>query len=341
MYEQEKKHMKAISQYAGSRLDFVQGGGGNTSYKFDDNIMAIKASGYSMAEMEEEKGYVTVDYAAIKAKYAHLAQKLDVDVERETLEINLDCVSLLPGMEELRPSVEVGFHSYLKRAVVHTHSVYSNLLCCTEEGEQLANEIFCDSELGYILIPFINPGFKLSMVVKEKVDEYEIAYGKYPDLILMESHGIIATSDDANEAIEIHEKANDMIAEHFGCLPFPLPKITSACENFVSGTLFIKDFIQRFSADDKYFDTTILYPDQLVYMGANLGDKILIDAREGTITYKTSFKQARVIEEVILGVAYIISEIERTGFTLKLLCDEGIDFIRNWESEKYRATLVK
>lgn len=314
---------------------------GKASTQFDDRIMAIKASGYSMAEVEEESGYVTVDYDAIKTKYAELAQKTHVDVERETLAINLDCVSLLNGMENKRPSVEAGFHSYLKRAVVHTHSVYSNILCCSEEGEQIADQIFTHSGLGYIFIPFINPGFTLSMYVKNKVDEYEAANGKYPDIIFMESHGIIASNDDAQKAMEIHDKANDMIGEFFSYIPFPQCGIVSVCESFVSNTPYLQDFIKRFSADEKYFDTTILYPDQLVYLGANLGEKILIDADEGRITYKTSLKQARVIEEVTLGVAYIISEIKRAGLTLKLLCDEGIDFIRTWESEKYRATLVR
>jgi len=47
MYEQERKRMMAISQYAGLRADYVQGNGGNTSYKFDDEMMAIKALGYN------------------------------------------------------------------------------------------------------------------------------------------------------------------------------------------------------------------------------------------------------------------------------------------------------
>lgn len=341
MYKEQIQSIKTISQYAGKRLDFVQGGGGNTSYKFDEHIMAIKASGYSLTEVEEYKGYVTVDYSAIKQKYAELAEKKDVDVEKETLAINLACVSLLPDMENKRPSVEVGFHSYLKRAVVHTHSVYSNLLCCAKEGREVAKQIFGSSELGYIFIPFINPGFRLSMHIKKKADAYKSINGRYPDVIFMENHGMIAHSDNGDGAMAIHDRANDMIAEHFGAIAFPQPKITVACNQFVSDTPFLKDFIKRFNVEETYFDTTILYPDQLVYLGANLGDTILIDAKEGAITYKTCLKQAKMIEEVIVGVAYIISEIHRAGLSLKRLGDEGIDFIRNWESEKYRSKLVK
>ena len=108
MYQTEKQKMMAISQYAGTRTDYVQGGGGNTSYKFDDRLMAIKASGYALSEVETEKGYVTMDYAGIKTDYAKLAESKPDDIEKETLEINMKNISLLPGMENRRPSVEVG-----------------------------------------------------------------------------------------------------------------------------------------------------------------------------------------------------------------------------------------
>ncbi len=35
-----------LSQSAGARMDYVQGGGGNTSVKLDDTYMAVKASGF-------------------------------------------------------------------------------------------------------------------------------------------------------------------------------------------------------------------------------------------------------------------------------------------------------
>ena len=333
--------MKTISNYAGLRVDYVQGGGGNTSYKFNDQLMAIKASGYTLKEVEEEAGYVTVDYAKIKDQYASLMENENVDVEKETLAINLESINLLEGMDNLRPSVEVGFHSYLPRAVVHTHSVCSNLLCCSEEGRDTAKKIFGVSEFGYIYIPFINPGYMLSMHIKDEVAVFKAKNGKLPDLIFMESHGIIASNDDFERAMEIHEKANQMIIDHFSATAFPIASIKKTEDGVFSDTPFIHDFIMNFSADNKYFDEVILYPDQMVYLAGNLGKTIIVDKKNNTIQYKVTEKLAQTIEELILGVAYIISEISRNDLTLKLLCDEGIDFIRNWESEKYRASLVK
>ena len=341
MFEQEKEKMVQISQYAGRRVDYVQGGGGNTSYKFDDKLMAIKASGFALNEVETEKGYVTVNYAGLKADYAKLAQAFVDDIEKATLEINLNRISLLEGMDKLRPSVEVGFHSYLPRAVVHTHSVYANILCCSEEGESLAQDIFGLSELGYIYIPFINPGFTLSKVIKEKSDRFETENGKKPDLIFMENHGIIASNNDAERAIEIHEKANQMIIDHLKLNAFPQSVVEKTSDGYVSKTEFIQRFVFENNLSVKYFDTIILYPDQIVYLGSNLSNSISINSTTSEFQYLMEEKQAKVVDEVVLGIVYIISEIKRCGLTLQLLSDEGVSFIRSWESEKYRASLVK
>ena len=340
MYEQDKKEMKAISNYAGARLDYVQGGGGNTSVKFDDKIMAIKASGYTLKEVTEEKGYVTVDYKKIKNEYLDIVNKKGIDIEKESLKVNMDSIRLLDGMENKRPSVEVGFHSFLKKCVVHTHSSYSNILCCSQEGEEKAKDIFKGSGLGYFFIPFINPGLSLALYIKEGVETFKKENGKFPDIIFMENHGIITTNDDDEKAVELHETANTLIRDYFKTSDFPVPSIKKSDDGYVSDTEFIKAFIKTHQADEAYFDKNILYPDEMVYLGSKLGDSILVDVKSGEITYKTEEKQALLIEQIILGALFIISEIEKAKMTVKPLGDDGRDFIKNWESEKYRASLV-
>ena len=44
-----------LSQTAGARADYVQGGGGNTSVKLADGLMAIKASGYCLSDIRPDK----------------------------------------------------------------------------------------------------------------------------------------------------------------------------------------------------------------------------------------------------------------------------------------------
>ncbi len=339
MFEQQKKDMQTISNYAGARLDFVQGGGGNSSYKFDDTLMAIKASGYSMSDITPTTGYVTVNYAKILSDYSALSIKTDVDIEAETLRINLDSITPIDDMESTRPSVEVGFHSYLKRAVIHTHSVYSNLLCCSKEGRGLLEEIFKDSGLGYVYLPFISPGYTLSKELADAVHAFKKKNDKQPELIFMHSHGIIAHADNAKDAITIHERANELIKNYFKAADFPPCILEKSEDGYTAQGEFLGRFIEEFSAGESYFENVILYPDQMVYLGTNIGNSIIVDGKEMTVSFKMSEKKAQTALEVMTGVAYIISEIKRLNLTLETLCEEGVEFIRNWESEKYRASL--
>jgi hypothetical protein len=201
--------------------------------------------------------------------------------------------------------------------------------------------IFGESNYGYIYIPFINPGFTLAMTIKKESETYFKQYGKEPELIFMENHGIIATHDDADEAIRIHQEANEMIMGYFNVTPYPKAETTAAGNCIISQTEFMRQFILRFRADEAFFEKTILYPDQLVYQGRHFGDDITVDVKTGIIKYSMDPNVAQTIEEVLIGVVYIISEINRLGLALQLLDDEGVNFIKNWEGEKYRASLNK
>lgn len=52
-----------FSQGAGTRRDYVQGGG-NTSVKRDDRLMAVKASGFCLGDVTPSSAYAVMDYAA-------------------------------------------------------------------------------------------------------------------------------------------------------------------------------------------------------------------------------------------------------------------------------------
>lgn len=341
MYAAGREQIKHISAYAGARKDYVQGGGGNTSVKFDERLMAIKASGYTLAEITEDKGYVTVDYPRIKRYYDAVNTDIPQDYEKESLSVNLDSVALLPGMEYKRPSVEVGFHSFLQKCVIHTHSVYGNVLCCAEEGRDIADEILADSGIHYLFIPYIDPGFRLTLAIRDAVDAYQSQHGVMPGAIFLENHGVIAGSDDADAAICIHETINDLIKAYFGLGEYPQPDIILSGDGYTNDTEYLRAFVRSHDAEDKYFGALKLYPDQLVYIGARLDGTIEIDGPAGEITYHTSDKEARTIEETLLSVAYVINEIEKAGLTLRQMGERDVDFIRNWESETYRSKLVK
>ena len=139
--------MIEISQYAGNRADYTQGGGGNTSVKnFDNGTMLIKASGYRLVDINENTAFVAVDKNKIESYYNSVDLSVEKDYEKESAEVSKNSVVEISGMATLRPSVEVGFHAILKKYVIHTHSVYANLLTCSQEGEALAEKLFANKD---------------------------------------------------------------------------------------------------------------------------------------------------------------------------------------------------
>ena len=64
--QKEIKQLIKISKFAGERFDLVQAGGGNSSVKLGNGEMLIKASGLSLSEMEQNKGYAHVNNEKIK-----------------------------------------------------------------------------------------------------------------------------------------------------------------------------------------------------------------------------------------------------------------------------------
>jgi rhamnose utilization protein RhaD (predicted bifunctional aldolase and dehydrogenase) len=66
MNEASLSQLIEVSRAVGTRPEFVQGGGGNTSVKSPGGAtMAVKASGTSLAAMSEDAGWCEMDVARL------------------------------------------------------------------------------------------------------------------------------------------------------------------------------------------------------------------------------------------------------------------------------------
>lgn len=348
MYKSGLKELVLISQSVGNSPDLIQGGGGNTSVKISEELMAVKASGYRLNQITGDEGYVVVNYMDIKNYYDKVDLNSNIDYEKDSVDFAKKSVIKMEGLKELRPSVEAGFHSILKKYVIHTHAVYGNILCCIKNGEELADRIFKDSEINYLWIPYINPGFSLTLKIKNEIDNNIKSGGKFPDAIFMENHGLIVNSDSAEDCIRLHAVVNSMIKENLKIeKDYPEIILYEAGENkFISKTKYVNNFVKANRIDSEYLDRVALYPDQLVYLNGNFSEagennKFEINYLNGEITYNTTLQEANTIEETLLAYIYVIDNIKARGLQIKLMSLEEIGFIKGWESEKYRKSLTE
>ena len=350
MFQKTFKDLERISQAVGNCADYVQGGGGNTSVKLDHELMAVKASGYQLNEITEKEGFVVINYKNIKDYYANINLNANIDFEKDSKEFVQNNIVELDGIKTLRPSVEAGFHSILKRYVIHTHSVYANILCCSIEGKDIAEEILEDTEYTFLWIPYVDPGFHLTLKIQEEMNRYfNNNNGNLPHIIFMENHGLIVHSDEAEECIQMHTKVNELIKDFLNITtPYPDIKLVQEDDKtYISHTDYLADFYrQNSNITEEYFDEYVLYPDQLVYLNGSISineinNKLNINTDTGQIIYKTGLKEARTLEETLLAYVYVIEQIKHQNLTLRTMTKEQIDFIKNWESEKYRKSLLK
>ncbi|MGL4524477.1 MAG: class II aldolase/adducin family protein [Spirochaetia bacterium] len=203
---------------------YIQGGGGNISLKIDEKSMIIKASGGMLKDVSFQRGFSIVDHQQIATL---LRSGCDENVFLKNTE------NFMIGNYP-RPSMELGFHAVLKRCVIHTHSVYANLLTCAQEGYDIVKKLFPMAKW----IRYQTPGYPLSRIIAEKADEY--------DILFLENHGLIVCADKSNVALELHQKINDNIHDYF------LPSLASF-DNF------------SFEEEEESMNSQILFPDQVIY----------------------------------------------------------------------------
>ncbi len=345
------KEFSRISKAAGARADYVQGGGGNTSVKLSDGLMAIKASGFCLSDIEPDKAYAVLDGAAIRSFYLTSEPNQFENVENAGSAKAKESIQTIEGLAQLRPSVEAGFHSILKTFVVHTHSVYANLAACAVNCKELCTAAFEGAEYSWGMVPYVDPGANLTFAIRDELRRVEEATGKIPSIIIMQNHGIIAHDDDPDRCLALHADANERLAKQFGITGDCFPKVE--IKEIESGLFeVVCPFLTKEVASGKYTEKFLLeeplYPDQMVFLiGSFSMDKEVVDegqcvadCKTGCIRMRMDAKKAQVMAETLTAVVFVVSHIKAAGCPLSTMGEAAKSFIANWESEKYRKSLA-
>ena len=345
------ENFSRVSKTVGGRNDYVQGGGGNTSAKLAGGMMAIKASGFCLKDIEVDKAYAVLDYEALRSFY-HGSNPADFeDVEKAGSTKAKEVTQTIEGLAALRPSVEAGFHSILDTYVAHSHSVYANLAACAIECDDIVKAAREGADYSWGSVDYTDPGARLTFSIRDELARVEKESGKKPAAIFMKNHGLIAHSDDPDEAIRIHEDVNNRIAAAFGLSGSSFPAV--AVKEIEGGLLeadapFLSEMLASGAFDEKFFLETPLYPDQMVFLIGSFAfgkhapeaDQCVADPETGRVVFNMAAGKAQVIAETLTAVVFIADTIKKHGKTLSTMGEAAKKFIANWESEKYRKSLA-
>ncbi|WP_130859953.1 bifunctional aldolase/short-chain dehydrogenase [Gracilibacillus phocaeensis] len=197
------------SNLLGSDRSVVNIGGGNTSAKTvekdfkgeDIEVMWVKGSGSDLATMKKS------NFTGLKLS------DIQPLLEREDMS-DEDMVAYLGhcmiDASHPRSSIETLLHAFLPfKHVDHTHPDAIISIACADNGQQIAEEIYGDR---FVWVPYIRPGFKLSKMIAEGVQNNPKA-----ELVIMEKHGLVTWGKTSKESyaktIEVIQEAETFIQQ--------------------------------------------------------------------------------------------------------------------------------
>lgn len=350
------KNFVKISKYAGQRFDLVQAAGGNSSVKLNNGQMLIKASGYHLSDITEKTGFAVVDN---KMVLEILSNKEIVNCKfKKTRELKTkSLIDSATITKEIRPSIETLLHSLLKKYTLHTHSIATNILLASKYWREDIYELFDDK---VCLVEYKTPGIDLAIELNNQIHLNKVI----PEIIFLQNHGLIITSDDHTKLLEINESVLSKIEKKL-CLDFSKFKLTTEISKFISSSM--QEDVTVFLSNDSIVSSFLssnykleflkpFNPDSLVYFGFEIIKlNNLIDS-SSLIIYKNkyrelpkvfifkkniyisadNFKKFKEIEDVLKSHMLIILNCNKPLNYLKL---DELKYLSNWEAEKFRNKL--
>ena len=342
--EQAVKELIEISQYSGNRVDYTQGGGGNTSVKIDNQHMIIKASGFKLKDINENQGFVKLNYSLIQSFINDIQDVNHPDLEIQNKNILKQAVIPTKDQETLRPSVEAGFHAILDKYVIHTHAVYANLINCAKNGSEYLKTIFSHHDFSYIMIPYVDPGLTLSITIHHEIKKYVEIYDEKPEVIFLVNHGLIVTSNDLKRAMYLHTLVNEKIRLFFKIDDIEKQAtIRQLNETLYQSTMpFINHHLAYIKQPSEQLATYPLFPDQLIFLNnvidADL-NKMVVSTNE--VKFATNRIEAEIMNEALFSFLFIVSILSKNNIEISVMDEKEIAFINGWEAEKYRKKLAE
>ncbi len=358
----------SISRRFGADPEWVLAGGGNTSYK-EASRLHIKASGFALGTISSE-GFCCMERAALDAIWD---RSYPEGTEAREAAVLADLMAARSPGETKRPSVETLMHGLFPQAyVVHTHPAMVNGMTCARQGEEAFRRLFGEEA---IWVPFVDPGYVLALEVKRAVEAFRMAHGCGPQLMFMQNHGLLVAAEDAAGI----ERLSSMVVSRIGAELRRRPRTEAVCVDIMSAlalSAFLAilpaqpahvrlradaEIIMR-AESARAFSPLVrpFSPDHIVYAGHEFlhvedpamvlaawmdfeerngtAPRIIVIKGIGALSFGPTAASAETAMHLFEDACKVAAYSESFGGPRHMSQDQ-VDFIRNWEVEKYRSSL--
>ena len=360
----------AVSRKYGSDSRYVIAGGGNTSYK-DERHLWVKASGHALATITED-GFAVLD----RAKLAPMGEKAYSD-DPATREAQVkDDLAAACLTKDRRPSVETSLHDCMDFSfVVHLHPTLVNGLMCSVRAAEVCAELFPEA----LYIEYTDPGYTLFKKVHDRIMAFKEAFGKQPQVIFLQNHGVFVGADTTEEIDRIYaditarlearvkpvpdgvgEKIEDCVTEVIPAIRQILSRGGRGLKTLqVTRNALVDGFLENPSAVSHPFTPDIIVYCKSEFIVLDSDDpvkeaeekieayvarrghtpKVLLVKGIGLVAVGDHAKNAGIVTEVFLDAMKVAYYAGFFGGEHPME-PAWIDFIDNWEVENYRRKVA-
>ena len=321
-------NLKEITAPFAYTWEHVQGPGGNTSVKEGDT-MVIKASGFTFLNIVEETGLIWINCKKVMEYLATSYKNLTLECEPAEVQNSIP--------EGLRPSMEFEFHAILDKYVLHTHSVYLNVILCSAQCEELLHTIFPDTP--FVLIPAVLPGHPLAASIYENIKK-----GNAARVFFLKNHGVIIHGDSAENVLSLYRFLQEKVVTFLG---ISMVDETPSKVDASSGTIAFSEVC----ADDREVAVNaivenILVPDQSIFFRNKVSDtdpaaEVYLDLKKKEIVINGSAKFTQAATAMLRMVYFIRNNHKRLSLTSDFILEKELQILHGLSSEKYRTSILK
>ena len=366
--------LEEMSNRYGSNEEYVLAGGGNTSYK-NDGVMYVKGSGTQLSIVKAEQ-FVAMDLEPLRDMIEREYPPEMSEDEKEEKTLAGMMAARLPGEEAKRPSVEAILHAIFPyNFVLHVHPALVNGLTCGGDGKAKCINLFGENA---VWVELTQPGLGLAKLCSSVFKDHIARKGSCPQILILENHGIFVAADSVEEIDRLMDYATDTLKScitefpDFSDVSYDVASVCSIapalrmlysddgislavfCTNkqvmsFVSGRESFNPVLKPFTPDH-----IVYYKDEPLFVTADSDFAAEFSAYQERKGYKPKIVAVQGLGFFALGKDRKDAERARILFLdavkiatyaksfggAKPLPDAFIDFILNWEVERYRTKAI-